>query len=310
MIPSNMINKEIKTLDDKCLALNKYRDRDLLVLYYPVPDGTMHQNDVSDTYKELRSAGYSKEKKIGNLDILTHTYGGDPIAGYRLAQVIRDFSDNVVFLVPEFAYSAGTLLCFAGDEIRLGDYAGISPIDIKISDDSSGRGEVSLANIECFLDFAKKARVTIETSLMAMASKNTSSVESDLLVKLVEQETAIKVGEYFREQELTGIYANELLSNYMFAHAKNSSARCEKIIEGLLKAAPSHEFHVDYHMCLGLGLEVKEMPTEESDLAKDVITTIDKLAQSGIICENLLDDWKMPFIRYYPKANQKQRIKT
>jgi hypothetical protein len=310
MIQQNMINEEIKALDDKCLALNKYRGRDLLVLYYPVPYGTMHQNDVSDTYKELRSAGYSKEKRIRNLDILVHTYGGDPIAGYRLAQVVRDFSESVIFLVPEFAYSAGTLLCFAGEQIRFGDYAGISPIDIKISDDSSGRGEVGLANIEYFMDFAKKARVTIEKSLMEMGSKNTSSVESDLLVKLVEQETAIKVGEYFREQELTGYYANELLSSYMFAHSKNSPDRCERIIKGLLKAAPSHEFHVDYHMCEGLGLEVKEMGTQESDLAKDIVTTIDGLEQKGIICENLSDDWKMPFIRFYPKRVQKRRAKV
>jgi len=305
-----MINDQIKALDETCLALNKYRNRDLLVLYYPVPYGTMHQNDVSDTYKELRNAGYSKEKKIRNLDILTHTYGGDPIAGYRLAQVIRDFSENAVFLVPEFAYSSGTLLCFAGNEIRFGDYAGISPIDIKISDDTSGRGEVGLANIEYFMDFAKKARESIETSLMGMGSKNTSSVESDLLVKLVEQETAIKVGEYFREQELTGYYANELLSNYMFAHSKNSSDRCDRIIKGLLKAAPSHEFHVDYHMCQGLGLEVKEMGTKESDLAKTIIMSLDELEGKGIICENLSDDWKMPFIRFYPKPVQKKKVKT
>ena len=300
MKTQNMVN-DIKSLDEQCLSLTKFRNRDLLVLYYPKIGGTIQPSDVAEVYKELRSGKYSKENKIKALDILLHTYGGDPVSGYRLAQVIRDFAKSAVFLIPEYAYSAGTLLCFAGDEIRLGDYAGISPIDITVYDEDSNRDDVQLANVEYFMRFAETARQNIEIMLQALGSKNTTSVESDLLVKLVDQETAIEVGGYFREQELTGYYATALLNNYMFANTKNSKERCDKIVNGLLKSAPSHDYHVDYHLCLELGLEVKEMSTQESDLAKGIITSLETLEHNETICETLEEDSKAPFFRFYPK---------
>ena len=138
-----MVNNKIGNVDQLCSDLTSYRGRCLLVLYYPGPYGTMMQPDMRYTYSELRAGGFSREEKIEKLDVLIHTYGGDPVAAYRLVQMIADFSDDIVFLVPEYAYSAGTLVCFVGNQIRLGDYAGISPIDITITEDSSsGRDEI------------------------------------------------------------------------------------------------------------------------------------------------------------------------
>ena len=297
----DMANKKIEDIDQLCTDLASSRGRCLLVMYYPGPYGTMMQVDMPYTYSELREGNFSKEKKIDGLDILLHTYGGDPVAAYRLAQMIRDFSDDIIFLVPEYAYSAGTLMCFAGDRIILGDYSGLSPIDITITEDtSSGRDEIELANVECFMDFSQTAREKIEKSLKALGSKNSSSVESDLLVKMVEQETALKVGKYFRERELTRHYAQELLDAYMFRKTPNTSDRRNRVIEGLLTGAPAHSFHVDYHLGIKMGLELEEMPTEESDKTKKIIDQLDELARRGDICENLSDSVKMPFIKFYP----------
>lgn len=296
-----MGNNTIENVDQLCSNLTSYRGRGLLVLYYPGAYGTMMQPDMRYAYTELRGGGFSRENKIEKLDVLMHTYGGDPVAAYRLAQMIADFSDDIIFLVPEYAYSAGTLVCFVGDEIRLGDYAGISPIDITITEDrSSGRDEVELANVECFMDFAQTAREKIEKSLKSLGSKNASSVESDLLVKMVEQETALTVGKYFRERQLTRHYAQELLDNYMFGNISNASDRRDRVIDGLLTGAPAHSFHIDYHLGVKMGLELKEMTIEESDKTKEIVSSLDDLTRSGEICKNLSDSLKMPFIRFYP----------
>jgi hypothetical protein len=296
-----MANTKIGDTDRLCKELAKSRGRCLLVMYYPSGYGAMSQADMVYTYSELREGGFSKEEKIDKLDVLLHTYGGDPVAAYRLAQLVRDFSDDVTFLVPEFAYSAGTLMCFAGDVIRLGNYAGLSPIDITITEDpSSGRDEIELANVECFMDFAQTAREKIEKCLKGLGSNNPSSVESDLLVKMVEQETALKVGKYFRERELTRHYAQELLDNYMFGKIHNKSDKRDHVIEGLLTGAPAHSFHIDYHLGIKIGLELAEMPTGESDKTKEIIRKFNELTRNGDICENLTDSLKMPFIRFYP----------
>lgn len=294
-------NEAIIRLDKLCQKVTELRGKALFVLYYPDGYGTMLQPDVQDAYSELRKAGYSKERKIGNLEVLLNTYGGDPVAAYRLAQMIRDFADELIFLVPEHAYSAGTLTCFAGNEIRLGDYAGLSPIDITLAEASSSeREEVELTSVDYFMEFAREAREGIERCLQRIGSKNTSSVDSDLLVKMVEQVTALKVGKYFRERTLTGHYAEELLDTYMFGRVPNSEDRRNRVINGLLFRAPAHEFHLDYHLCKKMELEVKEMSVDESDLTKSIVELLRDLTKSGIICQNLSDSLKMPFIRFYP----------
>ena len=215
--------------------------------------------------------------------------------------MIRDFADDLIFLVPEYAYSAGTLTCFAGNEIRLGDFAGLSPIDITLAEvSSSEREEIELTSVDYFMDFAEEARERIERCLQKIGSKNTSSVDSELLVKMVEQVTAITVGKYFRERTLTGHYAQELLDNYMFKGVPNSRDRRNRVISGLLFKAPAHEFILDYHLCKNMDLEVKEMSVEESDLTKNVVESLGDLTKSGVICQNLSDSLKMPFIRFYP----------
>ncbi len=170
--------EQIQQLDSLCGQLAQHRGRPLLVLYYPIP-GHMHQTDVRDVYTELRRAGHTKENKAASIDLLLHTEGGDPVAGYRLAQTIRSFCSDLVVLVPEYAYSAGTLLAFAGSQIRLGDFAGLSPIDITLTEpDSRPRAEIELANVDYFMDFARKAREEIEETLEGVGSKSaTSSVD-------------------------------------------------------------------------------------------------------------------------------------
>ena len=88
---------------------------------------------------QLREAGVTKEDKLQSLDVLVHTFGGDPTGAYRLGQTLRLLSSKLEFLVPEYAFSAGSLLCLSGDMIWLGDNAGLSPFDITLKE-GTGRG--------------------------------------------------------------------------------------------------------------------------------------------------------------------------
>lgn len=122
----------------------KLRNKPILVLYYP--DG------YPDNYAEI-----CDEKKIEQLDVLLHTDGGVPDSAYQIAQVIRNFSNNVTFLIPIKALSAGTLMCSCANEILLGDYGVLSSIDI-----STDEGETELINIHYFMKFAVDCREMTE----------------------------------------------------------------------------------------------------------------------------------------------------
>lgn len=88
----------------------RVRERALLVMFYP-DDLLIDEEQIKQLHGLLKSRGLRKEAPLDSLDVLIHTYGGDPTAAYRLAQVIRNFANEVDFLVPEYAFSGGTIVC-------------------------------------------------------------------------------------------------------------------------------------------------------------------------------------------------------
>jgi hypothetical protein len=301
-VPAPIQGGPLLGLNAACQALTQFRQKPLLVLYYPL-SAPMTEDDLEDVYEALRAAGTTIENKLPSLDVLVESNGGNPVAGYRLAQLIRDFAADVSFLVADHAYSAATLLCFSGNMVRLAHYAGLSPIDITLvsAEGRTPEESVELANVDNFLEFAKKARETIEGMLQRLGcSAARTSVDSDLLVEMVRQVTALQVGKFFRERVLTGHYAEELLDSYMFPPFKDAEDRRNRVVHHFLFAAPAHEFHIDYHLCQKWGLTVTEMPTAESDLAKGVVATLHGLASNNAICPRLNRYSRLPFSKFYP----------
>jgi hypothetical protein len=289
----------IASIDAACQAVTQFRKRDVLILYYP-GGARMTEWDIRDTYSELRKVA-TREDPIPKLDLLIHTNGGDPVAGYRIAQVIRTLCKELDVLVPEKSYSAGTLTSFAGDQIRLGDFAGLSPIDITVSFTNDPRAEdVQLAAIDSFIEFANRARSKIERMLMDVGRTGASSrVDADLLVQMVKEVGALKVGRFYRERTVTGQYAEILLDQYMFHGVSDGTDRRNGVIKHFLFLAPAHEFHLDYQLCSSWHLDVAQMSTTESDLTKKVVNLLRLATLNGIICQRLNNDVRMPFIRLY-----------
>jgi hypothetical protein len=241
------------------------------------------------------------ESKLPQLDVLLESYGGHPVAGYRIAQLIRDLACSVSFLVPNRAYSAATLLCLSGDDVRFGHHAGLSPIDISlVSEEDGGRREVELANLDGFLEFTKRARTEIERDLARGACKGRTCVDSDLLVAMVKEVGALQVGKYFRERTLTGHYAQELLDTYMFSRLPDGVERRNDLIRNLLFNAPAHLFHLDYHLCLKWKMIVQEMGTDESDRSKKIIQKLETLMEEGVICFTISRRSRFAFFGFYP----------
>lgn len=72
-------------IENACRQIMGLRQRPLLVLYYPTPYGQMTQGDIKDCYQTFRTFGIRPEQPLAKLDVLIHTFGGDPVAAFRLA---------------------------------------------------------------------------------------------------------------------------------------------------------------------------------------------------------------------------------
>lgn len=303
MSEQNDNSQRLAELDRAALEIVTMRRNPLLVLYYDENEGWMDHTDVEDIYNEFRNRNWSRDEPHANLDVLIHTLGGDPNAGYRIAQAIRDFASKVVFLVPEQSASAGTLTCLCGNQIRLGAYACLGPIDISIT--STLGIELELASIEYFKQFATDCCRDILRMMADIGINGRTDVESTLLAKLADQVRPTDIGRFFREKDLTGHYAQRLMLDYMFSDLPDRLTLANEISSRLLTGFPSHNFSLDYHMCKDIRLPVIEMKERESISTKALVSLLDSLAESGIVCQYTEIDgsrFKTPFIQLYEQG--------
>lgn len=298
-------------LDNTVEKIINERKRNLLIMYYSTDYGRIDIRDKKILYSEFRDKELTPDDAEIKLDIILHTYGGDPNAAYLLAQLIRDFSIDINILIPEIAASAGTLFSFCADKVIFGHLACLSPIDISYGLANEGEG-TELVNIDYYLQFVRHCRSQIESTFLELEKEHeeftlkelTTKIEEPLLLELAQQENCLDIGKYFRERNITGFYSAILLENYLLSkfHKKHLEELRGSIISNLLYECPSHDFRIDYHMAKKLGFpeEVIEiMNTGIYDLTTKVINNLVDLELSNEICEYHGNDYKIPYFRLY-----------
>jgi len=113
-------------LDIKARSLEKIMDAD--VLTFDAPLINIVDNYVRD-FIELLQKRTKKRKKLAF--ILT-TNGGYIEIVHRIVDTIRHYYEHVSFIVPDYAYSAGTVLAMSGDAIYMDYYSRLGPIDPQV----------------------------------------------------------------------------------------------------------------------------------------------------------------------------------
>jgi hypothetical protein len=89
---------------------------------------------VKDEIEELRQQKPSRNK----LTVFVETDGGFVETVERIVSVFRKHYDIVEYVIPNFAYSAGTILVLSGDELYMDYYSVLGPIDPQIDMDEEG----------------------------------------------------------------------------------------------------------------------------------------------------------------------------
>jgi hypothetical protein len=79
-------------------------------------------------FNQLRDIG-----DVKRLDLLVFTSGGDTLAAFGLARLLREFAKWVGVLVPDRCLSAGTLLALGANEIYMTRAGTLSPIDPSVT---------------------------------------------------------------------------------------------------------------------------------------------------------------------------------
>lgn len=147
--PVNRALKEL--LNNTLISLEKIIESDVLTYYGPIVDG--NENLFLDIVEEL----VNDEAKRDQLAVILTTNGGSLFAVERYVNIIRKHYDKVIFIVPDFAYSAGTIFCMSGDEIWMDYFSVLGPIDPQVRN-KEGRFVPALGYLDKINELIEKAK--------------------------------------------------------------------------------------------------------------------------------------------------------
>lgn len=96
------------------------------------------------------------DEKRDRLLVMITTNGGDALTVERIVNILRQHYEEVNFIVPDYAYSAGTILCMSGDNIFMDYYSALGPIDPQIQN-KEGRWVPALGYLDKIQELLDKA---------------------------------------------------------------------------------------------------------------------------------------------------------
>ena len=112
---------------------------------------------VDDALRTVVERKAAEEPSRDKLVVLLTTTGGYIEVVQRVVDTLRRHYNLVDFVIPNYAYSAGTVLAMSGDAIHMDYYSRLGPIDPQIETER-GRGVSALGYLERYQDLVKKAQ--------------------------------------------------------------------------------------------------------------------------------------------------------
>ena len=138
-------------LNSKLETLEKHLNADVLV--YSGPIGNLDENLFLKIVEELSSDSH----RHNILCIILTTTGGSAIAVERYVNIIRYHYSEVHFIVPDYAYSAGTIFCMSGDKIFMDYFSVLGPIDPQVQN-KEGKWVAALGYLDKVNEYIERAK--------------------------------------------------------------------------------------------------------------------------------------------------------
>ena len=161
----NPIDTSIKgQLNSKLSDLETHLDADVISYSGPILYG------LESTFLTVIEQLANDANKKNKLFIILTTDGGSAEVVERCVNIVRHHYEEVNFIVPDYAYSSGTIFCMSGDSILMDYYSVLGPIDPQVQN-KEGKLVAALG----YLDKINE--------LLAKASNNTLSNAEFLILK-------------------------------------------------------------------------------------------------------------------------------
>lgn len=137
-------------LQAKLEALEQYLNADVFVYYGSL--APVSANMFAKLVEDLKADTVKRDK----LYVILTTLGGSAEIVERYVNILRHHYSEVNFIVPDYAYSAGTIFCMSGDSILMDYISVLGPIDPQVPN-KDNRYVAALGYLDKINEFIDKA---------------------------------------------------------------------------------------------------------------------------------------------------------
>ena len=138
-------------LSEKLQDLENYLHGDVIVYYGEIFDS------VEIQMKEIVEDLQAENEPNTTCYIILTTPGGSLNPVNRMVTIFRHFYREVNFIIPNYAYSAGTILCMSGDNIYMDYFSALGPVDPQVQN-KDGKLVAALGYLDKINELLAKAQ--------------------------------------------------------------------------------------------------------------------------------------------------------
>jgi hypothetical protein len=232
----------------------------ILVTYFNNPRGSVCHDDVLALFELLENIGRQK-----TIYLFIKSSGGNGQASLRLVNLLRQYCEEVVAVVPLECASAATMITLGANEILMGPMAYLTSVDTSLTH--------SLSPIDRDND-----RVSVSLDELNRAVKLWQAQKSDTnenpYQQLFQHVHPLVIGAVDRAESLSIMLCKELLAY----HIKDESV-AEQIAATLNSKYPSHGYPILFEEAQRIGLKVRRLSPEINSLLLELNELYSEMGQ-------------------------------
>lgn len=216
-----------------------------VIVYYMPPSNMISKNDPEYFLEVLK-----KSEKYPKISLILHSPGGDSMASYRIANLLRQYCQELEIIIPAMAASAATNLSLGADILKFSPLGYLSPIDtqqINITDERL----VKLGYNVISSDSYRRAKEMLDKDVALLPNGSYSE-----LFKYIHP---LVISEVDRMSSKSKLIATKMMK--MQSHPPDD-AKIDKITSHLVYDYPAHGFPILLKEAQEIGLNAEALPED------------------------------------------------
>jgi hypothetical protein len=218
-----------------------------LITYWNNPRGSVVHNDVVVLYEILEHIG-----KQETVYLFIKSGGGNGQAALRIVNLLRQYCERLIALLPLECASAATMIALGADEILMGPMAYLTAVDTSLTH--------SLSPVDRDNDRVSVSLDELTRVLRLWRAEQADSKENPYKA-LFNYVHPLVIGAVDRAESLSIMLCRELLGYHM-----GDDELVNQVANALNAKYPSHNYPILYEEAQKIGLKVGHMPPEINTL--------------------------------------------